>query len=56
LKKKSSKKVENFLIFEKNPKSKIFENLENLENIFENFPLKIVLKIENSKISKFLKF
>ena len=33
-----------------------FENLENLEHIFENFPLKIVLKIENQNFQKFRNF
>ena len=35
---------------------KISKISKNLENIFENFPLKIVLKIENFEISKFLIF
>ena len=35
---------------------KISKISKNLENIFENFPLKIVLKIEKSKFSKFSKF
>ena len=34
---------------------KISKISKNLENIFENFPLKIVLEIENSKFSKFFK-
>ena len=35
---------------------KISKISKNLENIFENFPLKIVLKIENFEILKFLIF
>ena len=54
--KKSSKKVEKFLIFEKISKSKNLKNFENLENVYENFPLKIVLKIENFENFEILDF